>query len=162
MEFSDKAAYVLTKDGHGKLVAELTDLKENKRKEIADKIRSAKLRGDLSENAEYEEARRDQSFIEGRIQHLEGIIKDCEIVEHSDIDVSEIGIGCEVVMIDLITNKEVDYKIVGSYESDPNKGHISNKSPVGAALMSKKAGDIVQIKTPKTTRKFRVLKIRRA
>ncbi len=162
MDYSDKTAYILTKEGHDKLVAELTDLKENKRPEIADRIRTAKQHGDLSENAEYEEARRDQSFIEGRIQHLEAILNDCEIVEKSDVDVNEIGIGCKVTMIDLVVNKEITYKIVGSYESDPEKGHISNKSPIGAMLLGKKTGDIVMVKSPKAVKKYRIIKVRRA
>lgn len=157
-----KKTYTLTKDGHAKLIAELEDLKNNKRAEIADRIRHAKSHGDLSENAEYDEARRDQSFIEGRIQHLENIINDCQVVERSDVDVTEVGIGCKVTLIDLDADKEETYTIVGSYEVAPEEGKISNVSPIGAELLRKHAGDIVRIKTPKGTRKFRIIKIRRA
>ena len=162
MDYSDKASYILTEDGHQKILAELKDLKENKRKEIADRIRDAKQRGDLSENAEYEEARRDQSFFEGRIQHLESILKNCEIVERSAVDVSEVGIGCQVNVIDLNTNKEIKFKLVGTYEADPTKGLISSRSPIGGALLGKKPGEIVCIQSPKQTKKYRIIKVRRA
>lgn len=162
MDYSDKTSYILTKDGHDRILAELKDLKENKRKEIADRIRDAKQRGDLSENAEYEEARRDQSFFEGRIQHLESILKNCEIVERSDVDVSEVGIGCQVNVIDLVTNKEVKLKLVGTYEANPSKGLISSRSPIGGALLGKKPGEIVCVKSPKQIKKYRIIKVRRA
>ncbi|MCX6809555.1 MAG: transcription elongation factor GreA [Candidatus Berkelbacteria bacterium] len=134
----------LTKLGREKLEKELEELVKVKRPEIIDRIKKAKDYGDLSENAEYEEARNEQSFIEGRVQEIEYMLKSAEIAENTKGGVVGVGSSVKVKM----DGEEMTYEIVGSTEADPTEGKISSESPIGSSLVGKKAGDTCSAKTP--------------
>lgn len=139
---------ILTEEGLAKLEDELQDLKVNKRKEVAAKIKEAREQGDLSENAEYDAAKDEQRDIELRIEEIEKILKNAEVVSSQDVDVNAINIGSTVRIKDLKFDEEMEYKIVGSTEADILGGKISNESPVGMALIGAKAGDKIEVETP--------------
>lgn len=140
---------------------ELQHLKIVKRKEIAEKIKEARAQGDLSENAEYDAAKDEQGEVEARIAELEKILKNAEVIDEDEVDLSTIGIGCKVLLFDLEFEEEVDYAIVGSTEAEPLKGKISDESPVGSKLIGAKQGDVVEVDTPAGMVKFKVLEIHR-
>jgi len=154
---------IMTYEGLKALEDELQDLKVNKRKEVAVKIKEAREQGDLSENAEYDAAKDEQRDIELRIEEIDKILKNAEVVvDDEDTDVNAINIGCTVKLNDIEFDEEMEYKIVGSTEADVLSGKISNESPVGAALIGKKKGDIVEIETPSGEMvKYEVLDIQR-
>ena len=137
-------------------------MKVVKRKEVAQKIKEAREQGDLSENAEYDAAKDEQRDIEARIEELEKILKNAEVVVEDEVDLDKINIGCLVRIRDLEFEEELEYKIVGSTEANSLKGKISNESPVGKALIGSKTGDIVEVETPAGTFKYEVLEIQRA
>ncbi len=139
---------ILTEEGLAKLEDELQDLKVNKRKEVAAKIKEAREQGDLSENAEYDAAKDEQRDIEIRIEEIEKILKNAEIVTNEDVDVNGINIGSTVRIKDLEFDEEMEYKIVGSTEADVLGNKISNESPVGVALIGSKVGDTIEVETP--------------
>ena len=146
----------LTQAGFDKLVAELEDLKVNKRKEIADKIKEARAQGDLSENAEYDAAKDEQSEMEGRIEEIEQIMKNHEIV--TNVGDGRIGIGCKVLVKDIEMDETMELNVVGSSEANPLEGFISDDSPVGKALSGKKAGDKVEVETPAGVIEYEILR----
>ena len=152
--------YRLTKEGYDKLIVEREDLVSNKRKEIAERLKDAKDNaGDLSENTEYEYAKNEQAFIEGRIEQINAILNNHVIIEgnnHNDI----IDIGSNIEVKDLDSNKKRKYMLVSSVESDPENHKISDESPMGMALLGKKVGDSIQVKTPQSMIKLKVLKIK--
>ena len=152
---------ILTYEGLKKLEDELQDLKVVRRKEIAEKIKEAREQGDLSENAEYDAAKDEQRDIEARIEELEKILKNAEVVVEDEVDLEKINIGCRVKILDLEYNEELEYKIVGSTEANSLKGKISNESPVGKALIGAHVGDIVEAQTPGGALKLKVLEITR-
>ncbi|MCC7522298.1 transcription elongation factor GreA [Candidatus Uhrbacteria bacterium] len=139
-----------------KLKDELKDLKTNKRRELANRIEEAKALGDLSENAEYHEAKDALGFVEGRIMEIESILKDMVIVENEK-GASNVRIGTTVKV--MVNGKPKSFQIVGSNEADPLAGKISNESPIGSALMGAKAGDKVSVSTPGGTTVYEVLEI---
>ena len=143
----DSKKTVLTYPGLKALEEELQDLKVNRRKEIAGKIKEAREQGDLSENAEYDAAKDEQRDIEARIEEIEKLLKNVEVVDEDDASTEVVNIGCKVVIIDKEYGDEMQYKIVGSTEADSLKGKISNESPVGKALLGHKAGDTVVVET---------------
>ena len=144
---------ILTYQGLKKLEDELQELKVVRRKEVAAKIKEAREQGDLSENAEYDAAKDEQRDIEARIEDIEKILKNAEVVVEEEVDLDKISIGC---------NEELEYKIVGSTEANSLKGKISNESPVGKALLGKQVGDIVKVETPGGEFEYKVLSIHRA
>ena len=152
---------VLTYEGLKKYEEELTDLKVNKRKEIADKIKEAREQGDLSENAEYDAAKDEQRDIEARIEELENLLKYAEVYVDEEATTDSVGIGSNVKVLDLEFNGELDFKIVGSTEANSLEGKISNESPVGAALLRKKVGDLVTVDTQMGPLQYRILGISR-
>ena len=152
---------VLTYEGLKKYEEELTDLKVNKRKEIADKIKEAREQGDLSENAEYDAAKDEQRDIEARIEELENLLKYAEVYVDEEATTDSVGIGSNVKVLDLEFDEELDFKIVGSTEANSLEGKISNESPVGAALLRKKAGDLVTVDTQMGPLQYRILGISR-
>ncbi len=153
---------ILTYSGLQKLEKELEDLKVNQRKMIAQKIKEAREQGDLSENAEYDSAKDEQRDIESRIEELEKILKNAEVIDESEADTSSINVGCKVKLFDMEYNDELEYYIVGSTEADSLNNMISNESPLGKALIGKKIGDMVKVETPdNTVIKFKVLSIAR-
>ena len=150
---------ILTYEGLKKLEDELQDLKVVKRKEVADKIKEAREQGDLSENAEYDAAKDEQRDIEARIEEIEKILKNAEVVVEDDVNLDQINIGCSVRIYDMEFEEELEYKIVGSTEANSLKGKISNESPVGKALMGKKVGDLVTVETQAGEISYKVLEI---
>ena len=153
---------VVTYTGLKKIEEELQDLKVNKRREIAAKIKEAREQGDLSENAEYDAAKDEQRDIEARIEELEKILKNAEVVVEEEADLDKVSIGCSVKILDCEFDEELEYKIVGSTEANSLKGKISNESPVGKALLGKQVGDTVTVETPAGEFSYKVLSIHRA
>ncbi len=153
---------ILTKASHQKLVDELDELKVNKRKEIAAKIKEAREQGDLSENAEYDAAKDEQRDIEARIDELENILKNAQIIDSKKIDFDKIHMGCKVRVRDMGTRKELVYEIVSSTEVNSREKKISYESPIGEALMNKEVGDVVEIQIPAGSLRYKVLNIEKA
>ena len=153
---------ILTYAGLKALEDELENLRVVKRKEVAEKIKEAREQGDLSENAEYDAAKDEQRDIEARIDELEKILKNVEVVVEEEVDVEKINVGCTVLVHDDEYDEEIEFKIVGSTEANSLQGKISNESPVGQALMGKKVGDIVDVETPAGNIRYTVLKIERS
>ena len=153
---------LLTYEGLKKLEDELQDLKVVQRKEIAQKIKEAREQGDLSENAEYDAAKDEQRDIEARIEELEKILKNAEVVVEDEVDLDKINIGCKVRILDIEFSEELEYKIVGSTEANSLKGKISNESPVGKALMGRRAGDTVEVETQAGVFSYKILEIQRS
>ncbi len=153
---------LLTYTGLKKLEDELENLKVVKRKEVAAKIKEAREQGDLSENAEYDAAKDEQRDIEARIEELEKILKNAEIVVEDDVDLEKINSGCTVDVDDREFEEEMEFKIVGSTEANSLAGKISNESPVGRALIGKKVGDVVAVETQAGVIEYEVLKINRS
>ena len=158
---SDFKKYIMTYEGVKKLEEELEYLKTVKRKEITEKIKVALGYGDLSENSEYDEAKNEQAFVEGRIMQLENMLKNASIVDESEISTDVVNVGTKVRVKDFEFDEEVEYLIVGSAESDPMNFKISNESPVGRALMGKKVGEVIEVAVPSGMSKFEVLEIKR-
>ncbi len=153
---NQKGTY-LTRDGLQKLQAELHDLKNNRRREIAERIQQAKELGDLSENAEYVEAKTEQAFTEGRIMELEAIIRDAILIdEQQRSDTIDVGSSLTAE----VDGTTMEFSIVGSNEADPAQGKISNESPLGSAFIGKKAGEKVIVQTPGGAREYEILTVR--
>lgn len=140
--------YPMTEEGKEKLELELEELKTVKRGEIIERIKIARSFGDLSENSEYESAKDEQAFVEGRITTLENMIRFAEIIDNNNVNEDEVSIGKTVSFIELPDGEEEEYIIVGSAEADPLAGKISNDSPIARALIGKKLNDEVSISTP--------------
>ena len=153
---------ILTYEGLKKYESELEHLKVVKRQEVAQKIKEAREQGDLSENAEYDAAKDEQRDIEARIEELEKILKNAEVVDEDEVDLDKINIGCQIKILDVEFNEELEYKIVGSTEANSLKGKISNESPVGKALMGHKVGDTVEVETQAGLLSYKVLEIQRS
>ncbi len=153
---------ILTYEGLKKYESELEHLKVVKRQEVAQKIKEAREQGDLSENAEYDAAKDEQRDIEARIEELEKILKNAEVVDEDEVDLDKINIGCQIKILDVEFNEELEYKIVGSTEANSLKGKISNESPVGKALMGHKVGDTVEVETQAGVIAYKVLEIQRS
>ena len=158
---SQAKKFIMTYEGVKKLEEELEYLKTVKRKEITEKIKVALGYGDLSENSEYDEAKNDQAFTEGRIIQLENMLKNAVVVDESEIPKDKVSVGSIVKVMDYEFDEEVEYTIVGSTEVDLAENKISNESPVGSALLGKKVGDVVEVAVPSGVSKFEVLEIRR-
>lgn len=158
---SESKKYVMTYEGIKKLEEELEYLKTVKRKEITEKIKVALGYGDLSENSEYDEAKNEQAFVEGRIIQLENMLRNASVVDETEIEKDVVNIGAIVKVKDYEFDEIEDYHIVGSAEADPMKNKISNESPVGKALIGKKVGDIVEAIIPDGVSKYEILEIKR-
>ena len=152
---------LLTYAGLKKLEEELHDLKVVKRKEVAEKIKEAREQGDLSENAEYDAAKDEQRDIEARIEEIEKILKNAEVVVEDEVDLDRINVGCKVKVHDYEFEEDIELKIVGSTEANSLEGKISNESPVGKALMGAHTGDVVEVEMPSGIMKYKVLEIQR-
>ena len=153
--------HILTYAGLKQNEDELQDLKVNRRREVAQKIKEAREQGDLSENAEYDAAKDEQRDIELRIEELEKLLKNAEVVDEDEIDLDKISIGCKVRVYDVDFDEEMEFRIVGSTEANSLQNKISNESPVGQALMGKKAGDVVDVETQAGVIQYKVLEIQR-
>ncbi|MFV0363423.1 MAG: transcription elongation factor GreA [Suipraeoptans sp.] len=150
---------ILTYAGLKSLEDELENLKVNKRKEVAGKIKEAREQGDLSENAEYDAAKDEQRDIEARIEQIEAILKNVEVVVEDEVEFDKINVGCKVLVHDMTYDEDMEYKIVGSTEANSLEGKISNESPVGQALLGKKVDEVVNIETQAGVMKYKVLDI---
>ena len=153
---------ILTYEGLKKYESELEELKVVKRQEVAQKIKEAREQGDWSENAEYDAAKDEQRDIEARIEELEKILKNAEVVDEDEVDLDKINIGCKVILLDIEFNEELEYKIVGSTEANSLQGKISNESPVGKALMGHKTGETVVVETPAGAFSYKILEIQKS
>ena len=153
---------IMTFAGLRALEDELFDLKVYNRKEVAQKIKEAREQGDLSENAEYDAAKDEQRDIEARIEELEKLLKNVEVVGQDEVDADTVGIGSRVKLYDVEMDEEVEYTIVGSTEADALNGKISNESPVGAALIGSKVGETIVVETISGDLEFKILEIARA
>jgi transcription elongation factor GreA len=152
-------ATFLTKEGFEKLAEELEDLRINKRKAVAERLHEAMEGGELIENAEYEAAKNEQAFVEGRIQELEVILATARIIDGKNTHASNIQVGDTVIVKEGNGDPE-EYTIVGAAEANPRQGKISNESPLGKALLTHQAGDEVNVEAPGGTFKVRVVKIK--
>lgn len=152
---------ILTYAGLKQYEDELHNLKVFKRKEVAQKIKEAREQGDLSENAEYDAAKDEQRDIELRIEELEKLLKNAEVVVEEEIDLEKINIGCKVKVYEIEEDEEMEFKIVGSTEANSLQNKISNESPVGQALLGKKVGDVVDVETQVGVIQYKVLEIQR-
>lgn len=153
---------ILTIKGLRKIEEELEHLKTIRRKEVAERIKQAIAFGDISENSEYDEAKNEQAFTEGRIIQLENMLKNAEVVDEAEVPSDVVSVGARVKVKDYDFDEEVIYTIVGSAEADPMEFKISNESPVGSGLIGKKVGDIVEISVPDGVSKYEILEISRA
>lgn len=158
---SEAKKFIMTYEGVKKLESELEYLKTVKRKEITEKIKVALGYGDLSENSEYDEAKNEQAFVEGKIVQLENTLRNASVIDESDISSDVVGIGSRVTVYDYDFEEEVTYSIVGSTEADPMNFKISNESPVGSALLGHKVDDEVVAQVPNGMSKFKILEIGR-
>ena len=153
---------ILTYEGLRKLEEELDDLIVVKRKEIAQKIKEAREQGDLSENAEYDAAKDEQRDIEARIEQIEKILKNAEVIDEDEVDLEKISIGCKVTVLDEEYEEEEEFRIVGSSEANSLQGKISNESPVGKALLGAKVGDTINVETQAGVVQYKVLAIEKS
>lgn len=152
---------ILTASGLKKLEEELEYLKTVKRKEVAERIKIAIGYGDLSENSEYEDAKNEQAFIEGRIITLEKMLRNVKVISDDEVGTDIVSVGSTVVVYDMDLDEEVHYTIVGSAESDPLENKISNESPVGEALLGKKRGDVVEVQVPAGVIRYKIVDIQK-
>ncbi|MBR3304775.1 MAG: transcription elongation factor GreA [Christensenellaceae bacterium] len=150
---------VLTRKGYEELEQKLEYLKNVRRKEVAEQIKVARSYGDLSENAEYDEARNEQSLLEGQIQTIENQLKLAVVVEEDEMNFDKVSIGAQVKVLDMEFNEEDTYKILGTVEADPMNNIISNESPMGRALIGAGVGDVVEVEAPDGVIRFKVLEI---
>jgi len=150
---------ILTRQGLKKLEDELEHLKKVKRKEVAERIKLSKEFGDLSENAEYEDAKNEQAFVEGRILQLELMLRNARVIDNHDAPADRVIVGSKVKLKDLASGEEIAYMIVGSAEADPDHDKISNESPVGKALLGKRKGETFEVTVPVGKLRYSVLQI---
>ncbi len=156
----DEKETILTPEGLRKLEDELEVLKSVKRKEVAERIKQSKEFGDLMENSEYEDAKNEQAFVEGRILTLEGMLRNAKVIDNHDVRSDVVTIGSTIRVMDE-SGQEMTYTIVGSAEADPLHDRISNESPVGRALLGKRKGQTVTVQVPAGTTRYTVKAIKR-
>ena len=152
---------VLTPQGYEKIEKELERLRTVDRREVADRIRDSKQFGEFTENAEYEDAKIEQAFVEGRIQELRRVLQLAQVIDESEISTDVVGIGSIVTVKDIDMDEDWEFTMVGSMESDPDNDRISDESPVGQALLGKKVGDEVTVAIPDGHIRYRVVSIRK-
>ena len=150
---------IVTDEGLKKLQEELSYLKTTKRKEVTEAIKLALSFGDLSENSEYTEAKDEQGKVESRIVELEEMLKNVKVISDSDVHTNSVNVGASVRLFDSKRNREVEYTIVGSTEADAMSGKISDRSPIGSALIGASVNDVVTVTTPAGELEFKVLEI---
>ena len=150
---------ILTEVGLKKLEEELEQLKTEKRKEIAEKIKVALSFGDLSENSEYDEAKNEQAMVESRIAVIEAMLKNVKLIDDDELGTETVSLGSKVKVLDVEFNEEINYQIVGSTEADPDHDLISDESPVGRALLDHRVGDEVEVEAPGGTIQYKIIEI---
>lgn len=152
---------VLTRSGYERLSEEFSILTSEKRKEIARRLKEAKAFGDLSENAEYEDAKNEQAFIEGRIKSIRHILKYAKVIDEKKLKTDKVRLGLTVTLKDMESGKSRRFRIVHSIEADPDLAQISDESPVGKAVLDRKKGDIVEVKVPHGSLRYQIEEIRK-
>lgn len=160
MVLAIEKVFPMTKEGKQKLEQELENLKSVKRKEVVERIKIARSFGDLSENSEYDSAKEEQAFVEGRITTLENMIRNAKIIEESELDSDNVALGKSVTFVELPDGDEETYTIVGSAEADPFEGKISNDSPIAKSLLGKAVGEEVTVQTPAGEMNVRIVSIK--
>jgi transcription elongation factor GreA len=150
---------LLTQEGYDKIEKELNYLRSTKRKEVAERIKTAIAFGDLSENSEYDEAKNEQAFTEGKIISLEKMLKNAAIIDENDFSTEEVHVGARVKLLIVEDDEEVEYTIVGAAEANPLESKLSNESPVGEALVGKKLGEFVKVTVPDGIMTYKILNI---
>lgn len=158
---SQETEIVLTPRGHSKLSQRLEHLRNVQRRDVAERLRDSKQFGDLTENAEYEDAKTEQALVESQITELRRVLQVAQVLDPNDIPVDHIGIGSIVSMTNLDNDDEWEFTLVSSVEADPDNDLISDESPVGEALVGKKVGDVVHIQVPNGTLQYRIDSIRK-
>jgi len=150
---------ILTYEGLKKLEDELEQLRGPKRMAVKERIKAALSHGDITENSEYDEAKNEQAYIEGKIAQIEAMLKNARVIDEDDVSTEKVSIGSKVRLRDLDTNEESVFTIVGSTETDPSELKISNESPIGSAIMNRKKGETVEVSVPDGILRFKILKI---
>ena len=153
---------ILTPAGYEKLKQEIELLSNDRRREVADRIRVAREFGDISENAEYDDAKNEQAMLEHKIAQLEDRLVNARVIDSGDVDLSVVSIGAKVRLKDMDANKVFEYTIVGSAEANPAEEKLSNESPVGRAIIGKKKGETVEVSAPRGSLKYKILDIKAA
>jgi len=153
---------ILTPEGYKKLQQEIEYLSNDKRREVADRIRIAREFGDISENAEYDDAKNEQALLEHRIATLEERLRDARVINKKDVAKDVVSVGSKVKLRDVAAKQTVEYYIVGSAEANPSQNKLSNESPVGKAIIGHKKGDVVEVSAPRGSLKFKILEIKAA
>ncbi|BAB04995.1 transcription elongation factor GreA [Halalkalibacterium halodurans] len=157
---AEEKKHYMTLEGKKKLEEELEYLKTERRKEVVERIKIARSFGDLSENSEYDSAKEEQAFVEGRISQIEKMIRNAEIIEESEGDANVVSLGKTVKFVEIPDGEEEEYTIVGSAESDPFEGKISNDSPMAQSLLGHTIDDVVIVNTPGGEMEVKILEIR--
>jgi transcription elongation factor GreA len=153
---------LLTPEGYEKLKQEIEFLRNDKRREVADRIRVAREFGDIAENAEYDDAKNEQAMLEHKIAQLEERLLHARVIDTDDVDTSVVSLGSKVRLRDVDANETVEYHIVGSAEANPAEQKLSNESPVGKAIMGHKKGETVEVAAPRGSLKFKIMDIKAA
>jgi transcription elongation factor GreA len=153
---------ILTPEGYEKLKQEIEFLSTDKRREVADRIRTAREFGDIAENAEYDDAKNEQALLEHRIATLEDRLRAARVISKKDIAKDVVSIGSKVKLRDIDAKQTVEYRIVGSAEANPSENKLSNESPVGKAIIGKKKGETVEVAAPRGKMRFKILEIKAA
>ncbi|SMO62436.1 transcription elongation factor GreA [Melghirimyces algeriensis] len=156
---TQKKEVLLTEEGLQKIKEELDTFKTKRRQEVANRLKEAIAQGDLSENAEYDAAKEEQAFVESRIVTLENMIRNAKIIDQDSQNKNFVSVGAKVTIQEIPDGEEETYTIVGSAESDPLSGKISNESPIGAELIGKKEGEIIKVPAPSGTIEFKIVSI---
>ena len=153
---------ILTPEGYEKLLQEIDFLRNDKRREVAERIRVAREFGDIAENAEYDDAKNEQAMLEHKIAQLEERLLSARVITKKEISKDSVSVGATVRLRDIQAGKTVEYHIVGSVEANPNENKLSNESPIGKAILGRKKGDTVEVTAPRGALKFKILEIRTA
>jgi transcription elongation factor GreA len=153
---------ILTPEGYKKLQQEIEYLSNDKRREVADRIRIAREFGDISENAEYDDAKNEQALLEHRIATLEERLRDARVINKKDVAKDVVSVGSKVKLRDVAAKQTVEYYIVGSAEANPSQNKLSNESPVGKAIIGRKKGETVEVTAPRGSMKYKILEIKAA
>ena len=153
---------ILTPEGYEALKQELETLRTDRRREIADRIRTAREFGDIAENAEYDDAKNEQAMLEHKIAQLEERLVNARVIQSGDVDLSVVSVGAKVRLRDVDAKQTFEYTIVGSAEANPAESKLSNESPVGRAIIGKKKGETVEVSAPRGSLKYKILDIKAA
>jgi transcription elongation factor GreA len=153
---------VLTPEGLEELKAKIEHLSGDRRREVAERIKEAREFGDISENAEYDDAKNEQAMLEHKIAQLEERLVNARVIESGDVDLSVVSVGAKVRLRDVDANKTFEYTIVGSAEANPAESKLSNESPVGRAIIGRKKGETVEVTAPRGALKYKILDIKAA